>query len=260
MEPGQVVADRPLQKQQTRTAHDIPGHVSAQATARAPGVIVLSDLCSELRSLRSACYLSLERELSALVFCIAYCQLSSAAPLLQLATMATRFAAFAQRSPLVAAHPSPAGYSHLSRPGGCKQPCFQPLPPRGVQRVIPAHKLSISKLILLLSTLPLRTPLAALDSGDPDGENNHGRLHDAVLPPLFRPGSGAMVLQLSSRARATALPNGHLLEPLSVKEGAQRLAAPQPTPHTVQPTPLLSAHTAVSVSAVALALLCVSSN
>ena len=120
------------------------------------------------------------------LFCIAFASCRSAATLLQLA-MASRFAAFAQRGPLVVAHQSPACHSHLSRPSGRKQPCFQPLPPRGVQRVIPAHKLFISKLILLLSTLPLRTPLAALDSGDLDGENNHGRSHDAVTPPIFRP-------------------------------------------------------------------------
>ena len=76
---------------------------------------------------------------------------------------------------------------------------------------------------------------------------DHIRSDDMAVPSLlFRSGSGAMVSQPSSHARAATLTDGRLQEPLLVNAG---------TPSTDVDTPLVSAQTAANLAAAVLVLL-----
>ena len=88
----------------------------------------------------------------------------------------------------------------------------------------------------------------------------------AVTSHPFRPGSGALVSQPSSQARAAALSAGHLPEPLLVKAGglpeppsvkADPGSTPGPAPalSTYKDTPLLSVRSTATAAAAALSLL-----
>ena len=102
--------------------------------------------------------------------------------------------------------------------------------------------------IIPLRTLPwtLAVALATVVTGK-DGMTHHDM---SVVSPLFRPGSGAVVLQHRSHEFASTLTDGRLPEPLSVKA-----SAPDPVLRTEKGTPLVSTQTLLLAATAALVLL-----
>ena len=91
----------------------------------------------------------------------------------------------------------------------------------------------MSKLTLFI-LIPYTTPLRTLGALDPITASvirkDKVRADDMAVPSLlFRPGSGAMVSQPSSHARAATLTVGRLQEPLLVNAGTPGLAATSST-------------------------------